>query len=379
MKSPLRILLTGGGSGGHVYPLLAVAQKLKRLAINDGVELELYYLGPADDYASALADADVTIKSIITGKIRRYFSLQNIFDIPKFFVGLCQAFAKLYFLMPDAIFSKGGTGGLPVVLAGWFYRIPIVIHDSDTVPGTTNLVSARFSRKIAVSFESSLKYFDPNKAAWVGAPLREELFSDVPTKEEAKAEMDFDEKEPLILIFGGSQGSQRINEFIVENLRELLKETQVLHQTGRANFLDVKKLARAALIDISVKTETQHRYQAVPYLEDNLKTALSAADLIVGRPGSDSIFEISAFGKPAILIPISESANDHQRANAYEFAKTGAAVVIEEKNLLPKIFLNQVSRILKNPEILTKMSESSAKFFKPGAAEAIAQEILKIA
>lgn len=379
MKQNIRILLTGGGSGGHIYPLLAVTQRLKKIAIQKSLDLEFYYLGPADEFSSVLASADVKISPIFAGKIRRYFSFQNFLDIPKFFIALIQSLIKVYFIMPDVIFSKGGTGALPVVFAGWFYRIPIIIHESDTIPGLTNLLSAYFAKRIAVSFEVALKYFDPQKSAWVGTPIREELLLDIPSQESAKEELGFDSKEPLVLVIGSSQGSKRINEFIVENLVELITETQILHQTGRANFLETEKLARAALIDSPLADEVKHRYQAVPYLENNLKTALAAADIVVSRASSGAINEISAFGKPAILIPLNESAGDHQRKNAYEFAEFGGGIVIEEENLFPKIFITQINKILKNYEVLEKMKAASASFFKNEAAEIIAQEIINLA
>lgn len=379
MGQNIRILLTGGGSGGHIYPLLAVVQRLKKIAVEKSLDLEFYYLGPVDEFSSILVSADVKLSPIVAGKVRRYFSFQNFLDIPKFFISLVQSLVKVYLIMPDVIFSKGGTGALPVVFAGWFYRIPVIIHESDAIPGLTNLLSAYFAKRIAVSFEVALKYFDPQKSAWTGTPIRENLLSDIPLQESAKEELGFDPKKPLTLVIGSSQGSKRINEFIIENLVELIARTQILHQTGRANFLETEKLARVALMDAPLTDEVKHRYQAVPYLEDNLKTALAAADLVISRASSGAINEISAFGKPAILIPLSESANDHQRKNAYEFAKLGGAIVIEEDNLLPKIFVSQVDKILKNSEISEKMKIASASFFKNMAAEIIAQEIISLA
>src|SRR3989344_2424531 len=167
MVSAKRIVLTGGGSAGHIYPLLAVADSLKRLAIDYGMVLELYYMGPADGYAEEIEADDIHIRTVFAGKLRRYFSLQNLVDAPKFFIGLVQAFWKLFWLMPDAIFSKGGTGALPVVLAGWFYRIPVMIHDSDSVPGLTNIISAKLASRIGVSFEHALKFFPANRTAWI--------------------------------------------------------------------------------------------------------------------------------------------------------------------------------------------------------------------
>ncbi|RJQ29992.1 UDP-N-acetylglucosamine--N-acetylmuramyl-(pentapeptide) pyrophosphoryl-undecaprenol N-acetylglucosamine transferase [Candidatus Parcubacteria bacterium] len=378
-SSPVRILFTGGGSGGHTYPLLAVLQEMKRIAIERHLVAEFHYLGPIDDFSIVLQNEGVEIHSLVAGKLRRYASILNVIDIPKFFIGAIQALAKLFTLMPDVVFSKGGTGALPVVISSWFYRIPVIIHESDAAPGLTNLLSGKFSSRIAVSFDRALSYFNPQKTACIGAPIRPALLSNRPEKETAKEELGFNPKEPLVLILGGSQGSQRIDEFIVSNLQGLIQTTQVLHQTGTANYADTERLARAALADVPVKTEVAHRYQAIGFLDQNLKNALVAADLVVSRAGSGTIFEIAAFGKPSILIPLLESANNHQRINAYEFAKTGAAIVIEEENLLPGIFINQLRNVLKNKNLSNKMSIAAGQFFRSGAAEILAREIFRIA
>ncbi len=379
MGDSTRILLTGGGSGGHVYPLLAVAEALRKLGNDQGLHLELYYVGPKDEYTKILAKVGIEARNIPAAKLRRYLSIENIFDIPKFFFGLIAAFWTVFWMMPDAIFSKGGTGAFSVVVAGWVYRIPIIIHESDAAPGLTNLLSARFASRIALSFETALPYFNPKKTALVGAPVRRELLTDRPTPEAAKEQLGFNPQEPLMLILGGSQGSERINQFILTNLESISKETQILHQTGSANYKEAEKLSRVSLMNVPVKTASVRRYEAVPYFPDNLKMALAAADLVVARAGSGTITEIAAFGKPAILIPLEGAANDHQRINAYEFAKMGAAVVIEEENLLPAIFLRQVKSILADAALRQKMSSASTKFFKPGAAEVIAQEVLRLA
>lgn len=378
MDISTKILLTGGGSGGHVYPLLAVAEVLEKLSSDQGLDSKLYYVGPKDAYTKTLSEKGIDVRNIPAGKLRRYLSALNILDIPKLIFGLIAALWTVFWIMPDVIFSKGGTGALAVVVAGWFYRIPIVIHESDVTPGLTNLLSARFASRIALSFERALQYFNPKKSAWIGTPIRKELLIERPTPEAAKEHLGFNPKEPLMLILGGSQGSERINQFILENLESLVHETQVLHQTGTANYEEAERLSRAALANVPLKTVAMKRYQAVPYFVGNLKMALAAADLVVARAGSGTITEIAAFGNPAILIPLKEAANDHQRTNAYEFARAGAAVVIEEENLLPAIFLRQVKSILEDTALRQKMSLVSSKFFKAGAAEVIAQEILRL-
>ncbi len=383
----VRIALTGGGTGGHIYPLIAVVEKLERISVEKGLLMEIRYFGPSDMFRPALEDTGVKISPVLAGKVRRYFSLLNIIDIPKIGIGFFQALFKMYWFMPDVLFSKGGSGAFPVVLAAWFYRIPVIIHDSDAQPGLNNLFSARFAKRIAVSFEKALNYFDAKKTACVGNPIRSSLLSDKPEQKFAKEKLGFDSEKPLVLFWGGSQGAKRINDLVITDLKDLIKETQVLHQTGITNFSEVENLSKSAAPEILPKKgvpgdlviKEKVSYLPVPYLElAELKLALAAADLVVARAGSN-IFEIAAYSKPSILIPLPESANDHQRVNAYEFGKTGAAKVIEETNLLPGIFMNEIKNTLENKELLGRMSLASGNFFKPQAAEVLAEEILRFA
>jgi UDP-N-acetylglucosamine--N-acetylmuramyl-(pentapeptide) pyrophosphoryl-undecaprenol N-acetylglucosamine transferase len=375
--SILRIVLTGGGSGGHLYPLLAVADALRELGEEEERDLELFYLGPRSDYADLFRSRDIRIQFIASGKLRRYFSLLNVLDVPRFFIGFFQALCSMLRLMPDVVFSKGGTGApVAVCLVAWLYRIPVVIHESDATPGLGNAIVSRFAKKILVSFQSAAEYFVSSRALFTGTPVRPELFASRTSQIDAKRALGFDHTRPLLFILGGSQGAERVSERVVEALPELVKFTQVLHQTGRALYREVSELAHLSLESLPEAERRTVNYQAVPYLEDNLGTALSAADLVLSRAGSGTLFELAAFGKPAVLVPLPESANDHQRKNAYEFSKTGAAMVIEEKNFLPTIVVTQIRELLGDSSRLRKMSEASAAFYKPTAAQMIAQEIL---
>lgn len=370
----MRILFAGGGTGGHIYPLIAVARELKKASSENNVPIELHYLGSIDQYSKELAKEGVKLHSIATGKLRRYFSLLNFLDVPKFFWGLLQSFFKLLFIMPDAIFSKGGTGAFPVVFAGWFYFIPSLIHDSDAVPGLNTLLSSWFAKKVAVSFEVAEKYFNPKKIILTGNPVRKEILGGG-DKPSAKASLGFPETEPLLLILGGSQGSKRINETVASILGELVKFTGVLHQTGLANFEEAKKLSGAVLVDTPVGSELSHRYLPLAYLgEEQMGQALSAADLAVARSGSGTVFELAAAGLPAILVPLGKGADQH--ANAYAFAELGAGTVIQEGNLSPQVLLNQIRSFLGSPKDLASMSRAGKTLFKPDAAEQLAGEIL---
>lgn len=368
-----RVVFTGGGSGGHIYPLIAVFEALQIKLAALKAPSEFVYLGPKDDYSALLSARGIPVYPIASGKLRRYFSVDNFLDAPKFLIGFLQALVKLYFIMPDVVFSKGGTGALPVVVAAWFYRIPIAIHDSDAQPGLTNVHSGRFATKVFVSFARAAAFFNRNKVEITGSPLRTELLGERISKEAAKEIMGFDKTQPLVLVLGGSQGAQRINDFVLANLPQFVSIASVLHQTGAGNFAEVQKLAAVALANVP----TIQRYVSVGYFADEMANALTAADVVVARSGS-SVCEFAAFGLPAIVIPLAESANDHQRVDAYEFAATGAAVVIEETNLLPGIFFAQLKNILTDNDLRAKMSAASSKFFIPDAADKIAEGLMAI-
>jgi len=242
-----------------------------------------------------------------------------------------------------------------------------------------NLLGSWFASRVGVGFEEAAKYFNPARTARTGNPIREEVLlcanNDIAT---AKKLLGFDPEKPLVVVIGGSQGSHRINDIILLTLKELIQFTQVLHQTGRENFTYVDKVSRATLLSVPVAPgNVPLRYQAIPYFDTNLGTAFAAADLVISR-ASSGIFEIAAFGKPIVLIPLHESANDHQRNNAYAFAEKGGGVVIEEQNLLPHIFVNQVKNIMEDKEKMARMAAASRAFFVPSAAESLASEILAL-
>lgn len=373
--SSLRVLLTGGGTGGHIYPLVSVAEELQNIGAEHGVAIEMYYVGAPGQFEPILREQGMQIYSVLSSKLRRYISPLNIVDAPKFLVSIFQALFHVFLIMPDVLFSKGGPGSLPVVLASRFYRIPILIHESDTVPGRANLWAARFAKRIGISFLSSQEYFGDRNTALVGNPIRTFLLKDRDNQEFSKRYFGFAPDEPLLLVLGGSQGSMRVNEFILNSLELLLRDFQILHQVGVKNFDEFKREAEFIMKDFH--PEERSRYRPVAYFKEDIKEALTAADAIVSRAGAGSIFEIAAFGKPSILIPLSEGAD--QRANAYEYAKTGAAVVIEEQNLLPNIFVSQLKKIFNAPHKISAMSEAASQFARPDAARLIAEGLIELA
>jgi len=370
-----KILLTGGGTGGHIYPLLAVGQDI--LKITNG-NVEIVYMGPKSPINVEFENYGIRVYQIVSSKWRRYFSVQNILDIPKFFWGILQALFKLYFLMPSVVFSKGGPGALPVVLAARFYFIPVIIHESDAIPGLTNRLSAKFAKRIAIAWKGAAKYFPIKKTALVGNPIRPRLLDSELDGRAAKERLGFSGDLPLILIWGGSQGAMKINALVMDNLEKLISEFQIFHQAGPNNFKEVSSTVQGVLRELS--ESSRKKYKLVDYLDaSDLSLALNAADVIISRAGASSISEIAAFGKPSILVPLDSAANDHQGANAYEYAETGAAVVIEEENFTINIVLDQIKNILGSEERMRMMREAAKNFSKPNAARVIAEEILRLA
>jgi len=392
----MRILFTGGGTGGHIYPILAVVEELQAFAAKRNIHIDLQYLGAPGNFRKLFVSNGVSVSKILSAKLRRYFDLRNFLDFILFPISIIQAFWKVFWIMPDVLFSKGGPGSLPVVIACKFYQIPVIVHDSDSTIGLANKLALSFASRIAVSFISAAEEIvgmqkNAKKAesfrakiAFVGNPIRPSLFRGLPAqagdvldKQTAKKMLGFESEKPLMLILGGSQGSSTINDFMLNIAGELVKDWQIFHQTGIDNFDGVK--SELAVVLKGFGEGEKSRYKIVPYFEKNIKDAYCAADIVVSRASAGSIFEIAAFGKPSILIPLSEKVvGVHQIRNAYEYAKNGAAVVIEEENLKPHIFMSQLSKIIGDVDLLKKMSEAARNFSKPDAASKIAEEIIRL-
>ncbi|MBI5152962.1 MAG: UDP-N-acetylglucosamine--N-acetylmuramyl-(pentapeptide) pyrophosphoryl-undecaprenol N-acetylglucosamine transferase [Parcubacteria group bacterium] len=366
-NSTIRVAFTAGGSGGHVFPLLAILEGIQKVAGEEHVGVEVHYFGPDDKSIGFLDKSSLQIHKIIAGN-------GGFLGVCKTFLGIIQSLWLLLSYMPDVVFSKGSYGSLPIVIVAWLYRIPVVIHESDSIPGNANFFAVRFAKKVMVSFEHAKQFFKTKEPIMVGNPLRMGLYTPI-AHEEAKKHFGFSVEKPLILVLGGSQGAVAINDFIVNLLPQLLQKTQVLHQVGSANYGGMRGEV-AAMEDLG-RVQNKDDYKIVGFLEgEEYHNALYAADLVISRAGAGVIFELAALNKPAILIPISGLANDHQLFNAQEYAEYGGAEIFEQANLLPHLFLERLFRILDTEEVRTKMVEGAKKFAAPHAAEQIAWEIL---
>jgi UDP-N-acetylglucosamine--N-acetylmuramyl-(pentapeptide) pyrophosphoryl-undecaprenol N-acetylglucosamine transferase len=369
----MKILLTGGGSGGHFYPIIAVAQSLNTLAREHKlIDVKLYYMAPQPYDERLLFENNITFMKTSAGKVRRYFSIMNFFDMFRTGWGTLKAIWQVYWLYPDVVFGKGGYVSFPALFAAWFLRIPVVIHESDSAPGRVNKWAGKFARKIAVSYPDAAEFFNKAKVAYTGNPVREELSH--PVKDGSREFLHLEAETPVILFLGGSQGAQIINQTLLDVLPELVEKYQIIHQAGKANMNYVKTTADAVLLTSKHKT----RYQLYDHLNTMaLRMAAGASDLIVSRAGS-TIFEIAIWNTPAVIVPITESNGDHQRKNAYSYARTGAAVVVEENNLTPHVLKGEIDRLMESPTDREKMKKAAQTFARLDSAHLIAEEILTI-
>lgn len=368
----MRILFATGGSGGHVYPVVEVARAVGDLAGQSGKEIQMEIIG-SSEFFSNIIGLNIPIRRTWNAKARRYFSLLNFLDALKLPFIFLQSLFYVWRFMPDLVFAKGGYASyMPALVARMFF-IPIYIHESDSIPGKANRVLAKHAKKIFISFQSSASYFDSTKTQLVGDPIRTELMSS--NRSEAIGSFRFTETKPVVLISGGSQGAEKINTILKESLVELIGQFQIIHQCGSNLYKSFNDTIQQVIKEGegSYGKQIQDSYRLYPFLSgQELALAYAASDVIVNRAGSASLFEIAALGKPGIIIPITNSANDHQMSNAIEFAKFGG-VILEEQNLTPLLFIKTIEDTYNHR---VEISEKIKGFARPDAAQLIAQTLM---
>jgi UDP-N-acetylglucosamine--N-acetylmuramyl-(pentapeptide) pyrophosphoryl-undecaprenol N-acetylglucosamine transferase len=369
----MKIIFTGGVTGGHFYPIIAVAQSVQKISREKKLlSPEMFFCAPSPYNQGLLYDNNIEFKKITAGKMRRYFSLLNFVDIFKVIWGTFGALFDVFDIYPDVVFSKGGYGSFPVVLAARILRIPVFVHESDSAPGRVNKWAGKFAARVALSYNEASSYFPAKKVVYTGQPVLEERLT--PIENGAGEFFGFDTSIPTIFIIGGSQGAEIINNTILDILPDLLKNFQVIHQTGPSNLKVIEESAAAILLE----NPNKKRYKTFGYLNSlEMRMAAGIACLIISRGGS-AIFEIASWHKPSIIVPITDSNANHQVKNAFAYAASGACSVLEEENLKSHILIAEIKRITENKELSTKMEEGAKNFFKPDAADIIARELLSI-
>ena len=336
-----KIILTGGGTAGHVTPNLALLPALR------DEDFEIHYIGSYNGIERRLIEAaSIPYDGISSGKLRRYFDWKNFSDPFRVMKGFFQSKKLLKQLKPDIIFSKGGFVAVPVVLAAKHYKVPVIIHESDMTPGLANKICIPVASKVCCNFPETLKYLPEDKAVLTGSPIRRELFSG--NRLEGLKMCWFTADKPVILVIGGSLGSVRVNEAVREILPELLKKYQVIHLCGKDK------------VDSSLEgTEGYVQYE---YIQKELCDLLDAADLVISRAGANAICELLALHKPNILIPLSlEASRGDQILNAESFERQGFSYVIKEEELTSQGLLEAVSTVDSQKEEYRKTMEASGQ------------------
>ncbi len=376
----MKIVITGGGSGGHFYPLISVIDKLREISEKKHIiQSRIYYFADKPYNDDILFRHEIQFEKTTSGKLRRGAGIKgfflNIGSAFKVVWGTLSAFTRLVQITPDVIFTNGGYIAFPVLVAARILRIPVVIHVSDTVPSRVLLYAGKFAKKISIAFPEAESYFkNKDIIALTGNPVRDEI-----EKKQVDGSYEYlnlDPSLPTIFIIGGSQGSQIINDTLIDALPELLKKYQVIHQTGKEKFDD--NYGRAGVVLLN--NDNKNRYKIFPYLNDlEMKMSAGAADLVISRAGAGSIYEIASWGLPSIMIPISKEVSRDQESNAFSYARSGAAVVIRQKNLTRSILIHEIDRLFTDFNEMKKMSKQAKEFYKDDANIKIATALLDIA
>jgi UDP-N-acetylglucosamine--N-acetylmuramyl-(pentapeptide) pyrophosphoryl-undecaprenol N-acetylglucosamine transferase len=340
MEKKKKIVMTGGGTAGHVTPNIALMPALQEAGY------DITYIGSRNGMEKELIEAqNIPYIGISSGKLRRYFDWKNFSDPFRVLKGYGQAIAILKKIKPNIVFSKGGFVSVPVVLAAKACHIPAIIHESDITPGLANRIAVRGAKKVCCNFPETLKYLPSEKAVLTGSPIRRELFSG--NADAALAYCGFaDHSKPVLLIVGGSSGSKVINDAVRKVLPELLEQFYVIHLCGKGN------------LDESLKGLIG--YAQFEYANAELTDMFALADMAISRAGANSICELLALHKPNLLIPLSAAASrGDQILNAKSFAKQGFSYVLEEEELTEKTLLSAVQFVYEHREEYRKaMSES---------------------
>jgi len=356
----MRILLTGGGTGGSVTPLLALVEEFKKR----NLEVEFLFLGTQKGIPEKelVRTYQIPYLGIHCGKLRRYFDWRNFLDPILLLLGLIESFSILKKFKPDIILSAGSFVSVPVIWAGWLLKIPSLIHQQDIVPGLANIMMAPFVNKITVTFEKSLADFPKKKTILTGNPVREKILKG--DRKRAVEKFNLEDDLPTLLVIGGGTGAQRINELIWQTLLELTKFCQIIHLTGK-NKLEIQ----------NSKFKINGRYHPYEFLTEEMADVYAIADLVISRAGMGVLTELMALAKPSILIPIADS---HQEANAKYLADHKAAVVLYQKYLTNDLFLKTIKSLISDHNRLAQLSQNIQKLGSLEAKQKIVDEILKI-
>ncbi len=353
MNKKVKIIFTGGGSGGPVAPLLAVIDVLRE-NVDNAYEFSWLgtYSGPEKDMVSG---AGIEFKVIASGKLRRYFAWQNFTDLFLIVKGFFQSLKIIRKFKPDLIMSAGAFVSVPVVWAAWLMRVPVIIHQQDARPGLANRLMAPFAKAITVSFEKSLNDYG-EKARWIGNPIRSDFTTHKLSKREAKQKFGLRSDKPILVVMGGGTGAVAINKILLESIDGLTKFCQVIHITGKGK----------ANADNDKVMEQVPNYKYFEWMDKfGMIKAYTVADVIVSRCGMSTLTELSQLGLASVLIPMPDS---HQEENAEIFKQNKAAIVLNQKNLTKDIFVKEIKKLFDDEDLRDELSNKIRTVMKRNAS-----------
>ncbi|WP_422486532.1 undecaprenyldiphospho-muramoylpentapeptide beta-N-acetylglucosaminyltransferase [Gudongella sp. DL1XJH-153] len=364
----MRIIISGGGTGGHIYPALAIADGLK----NRYKDIEILYVGTKGSLEEELStNAGYEFQSIHVKGMPRRFNKKSTVAVAELFRGLHDSRKILDKFKPDLVVGTGGYVCGPILYRAARSKIPTVIHEQNAFPGITNKILSRFVDKVLITYEESRKYFTKCRdVSLTGNPIRQDIL--LTDKQEARKELGFDEK-PLVLSFGGSGGQRSLNDSMLGVLKKIILENRInlIHVTGKSHYNSFFEKIEEEKIQIGDNVEIISYHHSMPL-------AISAADIVITSGGAIALAEISAAGKPSILIPKAYTAENHQEFNARAFEDNGAAKLILEKELNPEILFESIMKLVFDDEKLNAMSKKSRELGNPGATILIIEEIDKL-
>jgi len=370
----MRVLISGGGTGGHVYPALAVAMLLQQ-----HYSADILYLGSDDGLETRLVPAvGLRFKAIQAGKLQRYVSWRTVTGIARVPVGMTQAVGIVRDFRPDVAFTSGGYVAVPAGLAARLNGVPLLMHQQDVPPNLSNKLLAPLATRISVAFADSQRYFPTHKTLHLGNPIRQTIL-DVRSvsPQQARIRLGLDPNIPLALVTGGSQGARHLNQTVCHALPELLKQCQVLQISGSNLFNETHELSTQTLVEVDDEIRQHYRLEA--YMDAEMPLALQAADLVLCRSGASVLSELAVLGKPSVLVPLPPAiGSSPQEANAAMFKREGAAEVIVNNLLKPELLMNRITSILSEPACLLQMSEAAKQLAKPDATRDIVETIVTL-
>ncbi len=389
-RRTVRILVTGGGSGGHVTPALATIDSIAALADRDGGWRPAFlYVGSYAGVERQMAEAaGLPFTAIATGKLRRsrhvlgHFSWRNLLDALRLPWGVLQALLTIVRFRPHVVLSTGGFVCVPPALAAWLLRVPVLTHEQTVQMGLANRIASRFAARIALTYESARDELPPPlraKTLLTGNPVRAAVFGGDPATARALSGFTDGDALPTVYVTGGAQGAQHVNRAVQEALPDLLEMCRIIHQCGRQASSGLSERERLERARAALPPPLQPRYHVIDFVTDEIGHVYALADLVVGRAGAGTLAELFALGKPSLLIPLVPTGGDEQRRNAQHAQHAGAAVVIEQDDFSGERLCKAAGELLADPAQLQTMARAAKDLAQPDAAQRLAEAVIALA